>query len=65
MSATVANPLSGHSALRDIIQPQFHQNNFAEETYVKNDLNIKLDKGKQLSDWNFKKTEVIKLICDF
>lgn len=31
--------------LQDIISPKFHQNNFAEEAYVKNDLGIKLDKG--------------------
>ena len=43
--AAVNNPLAGPSALRDIIRPQFHQNNFAEEVYIKNELNIKLDKG--------------------
>lgn len=31
--------------LQDIISPKFHQNNFAEEFYVKNDLGVKLDKG--------------------
>ena len=31
--------------LQDIISPKFHQNNFVEEVYVKNDLGIKLDKG--------------------
>lgn len=31
--------------LQDIISPKFHQNNFAEELYIKNDLGIKLDKG--------------------
>ena len=48
MSATVANPLAGPSALKDIVRPSFHQNNFAEESWVKNELGIKLDKGKQL-----------------
>lgn len=42
---TIANPLAGPSALRDIIRPQFHQNNFTEESYIKSDLGIKLDKG--------------------
>lgn len=37
--------LAGPSQLRDIIAPQFHQNNFGEELYVKNELGIKLDKG--------------------
>ena len=44
--ATVANPLAGPSSLRDIIRPQFHQNNFVEENFVKNELGIKLDKGE-------------------
>ena len=42
---TTSNPLAGPSALKDIIRPQFHQNNFLEEAYIKNDLGIKLDKG--------------------
>jgi hypothetical protein len=42
---TMANPLTGPSALRDIIHPQFHQNNFPEEVFIKNELGIKLDKG--------------------
>lgn len=41
----MANPLTGPSALRDIINPQFHQNNFPEELFIKNELGIKLDKG--------------------
>lgn len=45
LSATASNPLAGPSPLRDIIRPQFHQNNFTEELYVKNELGIKLDKG--------------------
>lgn len=43
--AAIANPLAGPSALRDIINPQFHQNNFPEELFVKQELGIKLDKG--------------------
>lgn len=39
---TVANSL----ALKDIINPQFHQNNFPAELYVKSQLGIKLDKGQ-------------------
>lgn len=46
LTSTVTNPLAGPSALRDLIRPQFHQNNFAEELYVKNELGIKLDKGQ-------------------
>lgn len=34
------------TALQDIISPKFHQNNFVEENFIKNDLGIKLDKGK-------------------
>ena len=33
------------TSLQDIISPKFHQNNFAEELFVKNELGIKLDKG--------------------
>lgn len=42
------NPLTGPSPLRDIVRPQFHQNNFAQELFVKNELGLKLDKGMQL-----------------
>lgn len=41
----MANPLAGPSVLRDIINPQFHQNNFPEELFIKQELGIKLDKG--------------------
>jgi hypothetical protein len=41
----MTNPLVGPSALRDIVNPQFHQNNFPEELYIKNELGIRLDKG--------------------
>ncbi|KAJ7225443.1 hypothetical protein GGX14DRAFT_420505 [Mycena pura] len=41
-------PLVGPSALRDIVYPQFHQNNFPAETYIKTDLGIKLDKDDQI-----------------
>ena len=40
-----ANPLGVHSPLRDIINPQFHQNNFVVEDFIKTNLGIKLDKG--------------------
>ena len=40
-----ANPLVGPSALRDVINPQFHQNNFPAETHGKTALGLKLDKG--------------------
>lgn len=45
MGSIVANPMGAPSTLRDIIRPQFHQNNFAEEAFVKNELGLKLDKG--------------------
>ena len=37
------------TGLQDIISPKFHQNNFEEELYIKNDLGIKLDKGLLLT----------------
>lgn len=40
-----SNPLTGPSPLRDIVRPQFHQNNFAQELFIKNELGLKLDKG--------------------
>ncbi len=40
-----ANPLGGPSILKDIINPQFHQNSFPAESYIKSELGIKLDKG--------------------
>ncbi len=46
---TTANPLAGPSALRDVIHPQFHQNNFPAEVHIKVDLGVKLDKGIQSS----------------
>jgi cleavage and polyadenylation specificity factor subunit 4 len=42
---TSTNPLVGPSALRDVINPQFHQNNFPAESYSKTELGLKLDKG--------------------
>ncbi|KAH9944048.1 uncharacterized protein BXZ73DRAFT_87020 [Epithele typhae] len=41
---TAALPLP----LQDVISPKFHQNNFAEESYIKNELGIKLDKDDQI-----------------
>ena len=41
------NPLTGPSPLRDVVRPQFHQNNFAQELFIKNELGLKLDKGMQ------------------
>jgi cleavage and polyadenylation specificity factor subunit 4 len=37
--------IAGPSTLRDVVNPQFHQNNFHAETFVKAELGIKLDKG--------------------
>ncbi|KAF8273920.1 hypothetical protein EI94DRAFT_1769101 [Lactarius quietus] len=48
----MTNPLVGPSALRDIVDPQFHQNNFPEELYIKNELNIRLDKDDQICRLN-------------
>jgi cleavage and polyadenylation specificity factor subunit 4 len=45
----MTNPLVGPSALRDVINPQFHQNNFPEELYIKSELGIRLDKGNNSS----------------
>ncbi|KAI6137416.1 hypothetical protein F5141DRAFT_1041174 [Pisolithus sp. B1] len=42
----MSTPLAGPSPLKDLVQPQFHQNNFQEELFVKNELGLKLDKGK-------------------
>jgi hypothetical protein len=44
-----ANPLIAPSPLRDVINPQFYQNNFPAEVYIKTELGIKLDKGKSYS----------------
>lgn len=46
LTMATANPLIAPSPLRDVINPQFYQNNFPAEVYVKNELGIKLDKGK-------------------
>ncbi|KAF7360146.1 mRNA 3'-end-processing protein YTH1 [Mycena venus] len=45
---SIAAPLVGPSSLRDIVHPQFHQNNLTAEIYIKNDLGIKLDKDDQI-----------------
>jgi hypothetical protein len=45
-SPMTANPLIAPSPLKDIINPQFYQNNFPAEVYIKSELGIKLDKGK-------------------
>ncbi|KAJ7069883.1 hypothetical protein C8F01DRAFT_1016080 [Mycena amicta] len=34
--------------IRDVVFPQFHQNNFPAENYIKSDLGIKLDKDEQI-----------------
>ncbi|KAK7064158.1 mRNA 3'-end-processing protein YTH1 [Favolaschia claudopus] len=44
----MSNPLVGPSSLRDLISPQFHQNNFPAEIFIKSDLGIKLDKDDQI-----------------
>lgn len=57
----IANPLVGPSYLRDILDPQFHQNNSNVETYVKTELGIKLDKGQYKHTGSF--SERILLTC--
>jgi cleavage and polyadenylation specificity factor subunit 4 len=42
----MANVLAGPSSLKDLVKPEFHQFNFPAEKYIKNELGIKLDKGK-------------------
>lgn len=44
------NPLVGPSPLKDIIHPQFYQNNFTIEHYIKSELTVKLDKGESYSE---------------
>ena len=48
-----ASPLAGPSALRDVIHPQFHQNNFPAEVHIKVELGVKLDKGIRSSLTHF------------
>ncbi|KAF9532021.1 hypothetical protein CPB83DRAFT_848202 [Crepidotus variabilis] len=43
-----ADALAGPSALRDVIDPQFHQNNFPAELHIKTELGLKLDKDDQI-----------------
>ncbi|KAJ2928844.1 hypothetical protein H1R20_g8246, partial [Candolleomyces eurysporus] len=43
------NPLAAPSALKDVINPQFHQNNFPAEFFAKTNLGLKLDKGRTSS----------------
>ncbi|KAI5836100.1 hypothetical protein K523DRAFT_289996 [Schizophyllum commune Tattone D] len=45
---SVADPLAGPSPLRDIVAPQFHQNNFVVEDFIKTNLGVKLDKDDQI-----------------
>ncbi|KAJ6610074.1 hypothetical protein B0H10DRAFT_1812300 [Mycena sp. CBHHK59/15] len=47
MTVAATNPLVGPSSLRDIVHPQFHQNNFPAELHVKQ-LGIKLDRDDQI-----------------
>jgi hypothetical protein len=48
MSETAAQVLAQPGELRDIIRPQFHQLNFPAEHYIKNKLNLRLDKDDQI-----------------
>lgn len=45
---TTANPLAVPSALQDVVDPRFHQNNFSAERHIKTELGLKLDKGVQV-----------------
>jgi hypothetical protein len=49
MSATA---VSLQPALRDVVHPQFHQNNFSVEKFIKNELGLKLDKGALAACWD-------------
>ncbi|KAL0580369.1 RNA-binding component of cleavage and polyadenylation factor [Marasmius crinis-equi] len=40
--------IAGPSSLKDVVSPQFHQNNFAAEGYAKGELGLKLDKDDQI-----------------
>ncbi|KAK7058890.1 RNA-binding component of cleavage and polyadenylation factor [Paramarasmius palmivorus] len=40
--------IAGPSTLRDVVNPQFHQNNFHAESFAKVELGIKLDKDDQI-----------------
>lgn len=44
----MTTPLTGPSLLKDIVDPQFHQNNLLAEAFIKAQLGIKLDKGKSI-----------------
>lgn len=37
--------LSASTHVRDLVNPSFHQNNFAIEGFLKTELGLKLDKG--------------------
>lgn len=49
----MSGPLAGPSTLRDIVHPQFHQNNFPEELFIKTDLGLKLDKGRSIRPFKY------------
>jgi len=44
----MTSSLAGPSALKDIVDPQFHQNNFIAESFAKVNLGLKLDKDDQI-----------------
>lgn len=43
--AVIANPLAAPGPLQDIVKPHFHQVSLPAESYIKNEILLKLDKG--------------------
>ncbi|GJJ15890.1 hypothetical protein Clacol_010168 [Clathrus columnatus] len=46
--AATANPLAAPGPLQDIVKPHFHQVPLPAESYIKNELGLKLDKDEQI-----------------
>jgi hypothetical protein len=45
MAVATANPLAAPGPLQDVVKPHFHQVLLPAESFIKNDLGLKLDKG--------------------
>jgi cleavage and polyadenylation specificity factor subunit 4 len=48
MTVATTNPLTVPGPLQDIVKPHFHQVLLPAESFIKNDLGLKLDKGNVL-----------------
>ena len=57
MTVATTNPLTVPGPLQDIVKPHFHQVLLPAESFIKNDLGLKLDKGKF-----FFSTKLVQLI---